>query len=210
MTQRFSWMHPDLEIKEVPAKGRGVFASKDIEKGEVIIVTGGNILDKKAQNEYGAFCAFYNMDISEEFCFAPYTEEEVLKMPQCLINHSCEPNVGFASELMMVTMRKINAGEEIVYDYAFVMYGNDRNRIQFTLDCCCGAPTCRLHITEFDWKLPQLHKYTEYFQPFLQKHIRALKQETETHEPGAVPSNWLSDTFSKFFFQKKKNRGTME
>jgi len=34
------------------------------------------------------------------------------------INHSCEPNVGFAGNVVLVAMRDIEAGEELTTDYA--------------------------------------------------------------------------------------------
>jgi hypothetical protein len=34
------------------------------------------------------------------------------------INHSCEPNVGFAGNIILVAMREVIAGEELTTDYA--------------------------------------------------------------------------------------------
>ena len=34
------------------------------------------------------------------------------------INHSCEPNVGFAGDIVLVAMRDISPGEELTTDYA--------------------------------------------------------------------------------------------
>jgi uncharacterized protein len=40
------------------------------------------------------------------------------------INHSCEPNVGFAGNIVIVAMREVIAGEELTTDYAlFDDYG---------------------------------------------------------------------------------------
>ncbi|MEY8013773.1 SET domain-containing protein-lysine N-methyltransferase [Mycobacterium servetii] len=34
------------------------------------------------------------------------------------INHSCEPNVGFAGNIVLVAMREVTAGEQLTTDYA--------------------------------------------------------------------------------------------
>jgi hypothetical protein len=34
------------------------------------------------------------------------------------INHSCDPNVGFAGDIVLVAMRDIRQGEELTADYA--------------------------------------------------------------------------------------------
>jgi len=164
----YSWMHPSLKVKSHPIYGRGIFIIEDIKKGTVLIVMGGYICNTEQENALGKFAGEYNMDISEEWSFCPIKKEDIDLMPQHIINHSCEPNSGFKDQCFLVSMRDINKGEEILYDYAFVMWSSDENTYHFSMNCQCGTPSCRKKITENDWKIPALQKkYGDYFQPFL-------------------------------------------
>lgn len=165
-------MNSKLEIRDDSKYGRGVFTKEDIEKDEVLIVMGGHIFDTDLENEVGEFATNYNMDISEEFSFCPKEESDLMKMPQHLVNHSCDPNAGFSEQCFMVAIKDISAGDEIVYDYAFVMFSSDDSESHFEMECGCGSENCRKIIREDDWKLPEIQKnYLQYFQPFLRKKI---------------------------------------
>jgi uncharacterized protein len=78
------------------------------------------------------------------------------------INHSCEPNVGFAGNIVLVAMRDISAGEELTTDYAlFDDYDGE-------MECRCGQPSCRHTINGRDWQRPELQrKYGSYFSTYL-------------------------------------------
>ena len=53
------------------------------------------------------------------------------------INHSCEPNVGFAGNTVLVATRDISPGEELTTDYALF---DDYDGM---MPCRCGTPSCR-------------------------------------------------------------------
>lgn len=171
MSERpYSWMHPDLEVRSSDRYGRGVFAKKQIPKDTVLIVMGGFICNTEQENDLGWLATNYNMDISEEWSFCPTKEEDIDRMPQHIVNHSCEPNAGFSEQCFMVAIRDIEKDEEIAYDYAFVMWSADDSALHFEMECKCTTLSCRKVVTEMDWKLPELQKkYGQYFQPFLRK-----------------------------------------
>jgi uncharacterized protein len=78
------------------------------------------------------------------------------------INHSCEPNVGFAGNIVLVAMRDVAAGEELTTDYALFDDADD------PMACNCGTPSCRGTISGRDWQLPELQrKYGSYFSTYL-------------------------------------------
>ena len=89
-------------------------------------------------------------------------EEAEYEAVMLFINHSCEPNVGFAGNIVLVAMRDISAGEELTTDYAlFDDYGG-------SMECQCAAPTCRGTIYGRDWQRPDLQsKYGTYFSSYL-------------------------------------------
>ncbi|MFP1155473.1 SET domain-containing protein-lysine N-methyltransferase [Mycobacterium sherrisii] len=85
------------------------------------------------------------------------------------INHSCEPNVGFAGNIVLVTMRAVGAGEELTTDYALF----DDHDEQMT--CHCNAPSCRGVIDGHDWRRSDLQRrYRGYFSWYLQRKINEM------------------------------------
>lgn len=55
------------------------------------------------------------------------------------INHSCEPNVGFAGNIVLVAMREIDAGEELATDYALF------DDYDGAMECRCDTGATRTH-----------------------------------------------------------------
>ncbi|NJN79509.1 MAG: SET domain-containing protein-lysine N-methyltransferase [Anaerolineales bacterium] len=60
------------------------------------------------------------------------------KEPNDCFNHSCEPNLGFSGQIGLVTMRDVDAGEELCFDYAM---SDGEPYDEF--DCLCGSKICR-------------------------------------------------------------------
>jgi hypothetical protein len=174
----FSWISPKVKIGTsliVPTQ-RGIIAEKPIAEGEVIVVMGGRIVDIPTHNKIGEFAEFYGMDFCEDFSFCPFNEGEVEQMPQFLINHSCRPNAGFRDQLRIVAITDIAPGDEICYDYAFLLYAHPENNHEFSIDCTCGNNECRSEITVMDWKIKELQeKYRDWFMPFLRDKFDSLK-----------------------------------
>jgi hypothetical protein len=83
-----------------------------------------------------------------------------------VIVHSCEPNVGFAGNAVLVAMRDISPGEERTTDYALF---DDYDGI---MHCRCGTPSCRATIGGQDWQRPDLQrKYGNYFSSYLLSYL---------------------------------------
>ena len=78
------------------------------------------------------------------------------------INHSCEPNVGFAGNVVLVAMRDVDTGEELTTDYAlFDDYDGH-------MECSCGTASCRQTIDGRDWRRADLQRrYGTYFSWYL-------------------------------------------
>jgi hypothetical protein len=84
------------------------------------------------------------------------------------LNHSCEPNVGFSGNIVLVAMHDISAGEELTTDYAlFDDYDGE-------MECRCRTGSCRGVISGRDWQRPELQrKYGDYFSTYLLRRIGA-------------------------------------
>ncbi len=158
------WRNTKTDSFNSPIHGLGVRANADIAKGEVVLVYGGIVVPKEDILEYWSICEHVDIQISDDFFLVPTTHEELEK--DGVVNHSCEPNVGFRSQVELVAMRDIVAGEEITLDYACCesLFG--------AFACRCGTATCRMAITPDDWKETAIQdRLLPYFSPYLKSKI---------------------------------------
>ena len=81
-----------------------------------------------------------------------------------MVNHACDPNVGWDGEVL-VTLRDIEAGEELLVDYA--MSTADPS---WFLRCHCASARCRQMVEGTDWRIPQLQRrYAGHWSPDVQR-----------------------------------------
>ena len=62
------------------------------------------------------------------------------------INHSCDPNcdaVIDAGRIWIDTIREVATGEELAYDYAYVLEERHSPAAKRRFPCHCGATRCR-------------------------------------------------------------------
>jgi uncharacterized protein len=130
-------LHPNTTVRDVPGKGRGVFAVKDIPGGPIIAEYLGTI--RKADDfDYGG--QVYDMWYSDTVSICPDPTTEGAH----LINHSCEGNCGIGSigrRTVIFAMRKVFAGEELTYDYFLSEQESDDKPAAG--NCKCGSALCR-------------------------------------------------------------------
>lgn len=90
------------------------------------------------------------------------------------INHSCEPNVGFAGNVVLIAMRDVTAGEELTTDYALF------NDYDGQMTCQCNTASCRRVIDGHDWRRRNLQrKYRGFFSWYLQRKITEIPSESD-------------------------------
>lgn len=133
-------------IKNTKNCGKGVFARRNIGKGELILKRGGKII-KVSPSAY----------IQGHWFPIGKNKYLLSEPPAKYLNHSCNPNAGIKGTKDLVAMRDIKKGEEITYDYAMV--GAD----DWTLKCRCGEPGCRKIIGRYkdlDRKIKQ--RYSKF------------------------------------------------
>jgi uncharacterized protein len=118
--------------------GRGVFTDASIAAGSLIIRFTGPPL-RHAQTT----ASTYALQVGPDLYIGASGG------PDDYINHSCEPNAGFripaegpvrplAPTADLYAIRDIAAGEEVLFDYSTTLDEDD-----FTMECRCGAPSCR-------------------------------------------------------------------
>ncbi len=146
-------------------EGRGLAAVAPITAGEVVAIKGGHIVTTAALRALPERLQNSEIQIADGFHLAALAEPEYEPV-MLFINHSCEPNVGFAGNVVLVAMRDISAGEELTTDYAFFDDHDD------TMECQCGTPSCRGTVSGQDWQRPDLQrKYGSYFSSYLQRRL---------------------------------------
>jgi len=156
-----TYRSPKIEVRSDTFAGRGVVAIEDIAKDEIVAIKAGNIITRDELEQATLDAGDMALQIDDEFYIAPRTLDEVDEM-SVMINHSCDPNVGFRGNVIYVARRAIAAGEELSHDYA--MERSD----DYMLDCHCGSPLCRGKVTGQDWKLPELQaRYGDYFSIYI-------------------------------------------
>jgi uncharacterized protein len=138
-----------------------VVAVAPIAAGELVAIKGGHIvttavlrsLPERLQNTEVQIAGGFHLAAAEEAEYEPV---------MLFINHSCEPNVGFAGNTVLVAMRAISPGEELTTDYALF---DDYDGM---MGCRCRTPSCRGTIGGREWQRPDLQrKYGSYFSSYL-------------------------------------------
>ena len=125
-----------IEIRESKF-GKGLFAKKDIEQGTILCKASGKKLsfgETLLLNEKESYTLQINFD-KYIFCEPPFLYS----------NHSCNPNCAVNQQLELFALKKINAGEELFWDYSTSMLER-----HWTMKCSCGETNCRSVVTDFD------------------------------------------------------------
>jgi len=119
----------DIVIKKSKIAGKGVFATRDFKKGEIVIfwdishqISQENA--KTASKEKQKYLAHINGKII------------VQQEPAKYVNHSCDPNTN-TKNFCDVAIKDIKNGEEITSDYSSDLENNE------TMICTCGSKNCK-------------------------------------------------------------------
>jgi uncharacterized protein len=164
-----SWISPKARKGDPSAiAGRGLFAVVPIAAGEIVAVKGGHIVDTATMAALPERLQNSEIQIAEGLHLVALTDEEYEPV-MLFINHSCEPNVGFAGNTVLVAMHDVAAGEELTTDYALFDTPSE------TMECACGTASCRGVITGDDWRDPMLRRrYAGWFSRYLADRQGAL------------------------------------
>src|SRR5262245_61541476 len=162
-----SWITPKARKGVGSAiEGRGIVALEPIAAGEVVAVKGGHLVTTESLNSLPESLQQSEVQIADGLHLVALTEDEYEPV-MLFLNHSCEPNVGFGGNIVLVAMRDIAAGEELTTDYALF------DDYDGAMDCTCERSTCQGRIDGRDWQRPELQeRYRGYFSWYLEQKIR--------------------------------------
>jgi uncharacterized protein len=138
---------PPILVRDSNVHGRGVFATRRIEKGERIIEYLGERVshdeadrryELKAENDSHTFLFI----VDSKTVIDAGTEGNDARF----FNHSCDPNCESVVEKRRVfieALRAIEPGEEMTYDYQIYRDHDDPENIDEIFACRCGFANCR-------------------------------------------------------------------
>lgn len=154
-------------------QGRGLVAVAPFAAGEVVAIKGGHIVDTATLQALPERLRESDVQIADGFHLAALEDAEYEPV-MLFLNHCCEPNVGFAGNIVLLAIHDVAAGEELATDYAlFDDYDGE-------MKCQCRTRSCRGTISGRDWQRPELQRrYANYFATYLQQRIRGQRQSGE-------------------------------
>ncbi len=127
---RQQWLHASAETRPTPAKGTGVFARRPIPANTTVAGFGGVSSTVRSSKTLGEAVRIHALQIDDDLFLASTPPFD----PADFVNHSCDPNCGIVGSVLLVTMRDVEAGEELCFDYA--MTDSDDYDM---FECSCGT-----------------------------------------------------------------------
>jgi uncharacterized protein len=144
----------NILIQNSPIHNKGLFTTIALDVNLVILHFEGIVIDASTKNyllqidsKLYLNCNGYNGDF---------------------INHSCNPNclVKFTPKnAFLTTIRPINAGEELTYDYSLTA-----DSPQWSITCNCGIYACRKNIMGYN-ALPDKVKQSYLYKKFVPEYL---------------------------------------
>lgn len=150
-------MITDVNVKDVPNKGQGVFALRAFTKGEFIF-----------RRRHGKVVAKHDIvRLSEEdqrhLCELDWETSALLLSPGCYLNHACDPNA-MRKGVNVYAWKDIRQGEEITIDYRLNAFDGGRYA------CFCGSANCPGYMINSFFALNQ--EQQDLYLPYAAKFIR--------------------------------------
>ena len=130
-------VNPETVIVKDSKFGKGIFTTIDLPKKSILFKITGKPLTFEETVMLG-HDECYSLQVGMDKYIIP-------DHPFHLSNHSCQPNCGINRKMEFITLRDINAGEELCWDYSTSMMER-----HWTMQCDCGYHDCRHLIGDFD------------------------------------------------------------
>jgi uncharacterized protein len=149
--------------------GRGLVATAAIAEGEIVAVKGGHIVSTAMLGSLSERLQNSDVQITDDLHLVALSDDEYESV-MLFLNHSCDPNVGFAGNVVLTAMRDVQPGEELTTDYALF------DDYDGSMRCQCRSAQCRGVITGRDWQRPDLQrKYRGHFSWYLERRIQSSR-----------------------------------
>lgn len=134
-------------VRGSPIQGRGAFATRPIPSGvRLIEYVGERLTPAQSEARYpdveGERHHTYLFAIDDDVVIDAAVNGNAARW----VNHSCDPNCDAVIEdgrIWIETLRDVAPGEELAYDYAYVLPERHTPAAKRRFPCLCGAATCR-------------------------------------------------------------------
>ncbi|HVA82967.1 MAG TPA: SET domain-containing protein-lysine N-methyltransferase [Candidatus Aquilonibacter sp.] len=166
----------NLEVRDSKISGGGVFTKIKIDRGQTICNLEGeriNLNEMINRVNQGAERGSDPLQTGDE---------EYLDLDEFsrTFNHSCNPNSFIRGKKELVALKKIEAGEEVTYDYSSTMDDNYKNASRgiWTNKCNCGSKNCRGSVDQFRLltkKIREFYLENRYAPDFILKKFSQAK-----------------------------------
>jgi len=138
--------HP-FEVRKSPIQGLGAFATEHIARGIRLIEYAGERLtpaeaDARYPDDEAERHHTYLFAIDDDVVIDAAVDGNEARF----INHSCDPNCDAVIDhgrIWIDTIRDVGPGEELAYDYAYVLEERHTLAAKRRFPCHCGSPKCR-------------------------------------------------------------------
>jgi hypothetical protein len=136
-----------FEIRPSPMQGLGAFATRSIPAGTRLVEYAGERLTPAA-----ADARYPDVEHERHHTFLFAIDDDVVIDAAVdgnearFINHSCDPNCDAVIDegrIWIETIRDVASGEELAYDYAYVLEERHTPAAKRRFPCHCGAARCR-------------------------------------------------------------------
>ena len=136
-----------FDLRESPMQGIGAFARRPIPAGVRLIEYAGHRLtaaeaDARYPDVGGERHHTFLFAIDDDVVIDAAFEGNEARF----INHSCDPNCDAVIDdgrIWIETIRPVCVGDELAYDYAYVLKERHSPAAKRRFPCHCGAATCR-------------------------------------------------------------------
>jgi uncharacterized protein len=147
MSQGTRHRNPLFEVRHSRIHGYGVFALRRIRKGTTVLeYLGDRVTHAQANERY----ADKDPQDGHTFLFTvdakTVIDAGVNGNEARFVNHGCHPNcetVNTGKRIFIETLRTIQPGEELAYDYQIQRDDDDPADVDLIFACRCGALSCR-------------------------------------------------------------------
>lgn len=134
-------------IRKSPIQGKGAFAREPIPAGRRLIEYAGERLtpaeaDARYPDVPGERHHTYLFAIDDDVVIDAAVGGNAARW----INHSCDPNCDAVIDdgrIWIETIRDVRPGEELAYDYAYVLEERHTPAAKRRFPCNCGSARCR-------------------------------------------------------------------
>ena len=136
-----------IQVRRSGGHGKGVFALKDLEPGEVLIEYTGQLIDwdealrRHPHDVHNPTHTFY-FQLEDGMVIDALYGGNASRW----INHACDPNCEAEEangRVFIKALRPIHAGEELFYDYGLTLDERYTPAVKKRYACHCGAAECR-------------------------------------------------------------------